>query len=246
MCMLLSFQRPPRLAGGDSSGASRSRSDRLPSGQRSLAHRSREGIPSRRAAPPRRGRVAGRAPLAGPRGEMLPKPRCADSGAPRRSIGGCRLRDPQARELALAELQHAAVERLGRDVERLGRQRLAVELDAALGQLAPRLGARAAERRRRSPRAGAASRRCAATTASAISSGICVGDEHAVEAGLGLLGGRSAPRTAPRARARGRAWRRAGRRRPGRARAEQQPVPGRESARPGSAASCRTSRPAAR
>src|SRR4051794_12485836 len=54
-----------------------------------------------------------------------------------RALGG-----PQARELPLAELQHAAVEPGSRDVQRLRRQPLAIELHAALRELAPRLRAR--------------------------------------------------------------------------------------------------------
>src|SRR5919109_4721713 len=53
--------------------------------------------------------------------------------------------DPDAAEMPLAELQHTAVELGRRHVERLGRQRLAVELDAALGQHPPCVRARATE-----------------------------------------------------------------------------------------------------
>ena len=79
--------------------------------------------------------------------------------------------DPHARELALAELQHAAVERGGRNVERVGRQRLAVELTPPWASL------RRASEREPPNTVAITSGRCsvpplAATTASAISSGI--------------------------------------------------------------------------
>jgi hypothetical protein len=53
MCMLLSFQRPPRLAWGDSPKSCAPRSYRLQSGQWSLAH------PPRKVDPRLAGRPSG-------------------------------------------------------------------------------------------------------------------------------------------------------------------------------------------
>ncbi len=52
--------------------------------------------------------------------------------------GSC-LADSQAPEAALAHLEHAAVQAIGRHVQILAAERLAVELDAALGQQPARL-----------------------------------------------------------------------------------------------------------
>ena len=127
----------------------------------------------------------------------------------------------------------------------VGRQRLAVELHAALGELAPRLRARAPEELDDHLRADAASPPSAASATSSISVGQLVRDEHAVEAGLGLGGRLLALEARSRARARGRASRRAGPRPPDRRRRAAARTRTR-AARPGSAASCRTSPPAGR
>src|SRR4051794_11757784 len=53
--------------------------------------------------------------------------------------------DPEPPELALAALEHRAVQAVGVEVEPVGRQRLAVQLDAALGEPAPHVRARHAQ-----------------------------------------------------------------------------------------------------
>src|SRR5215211_4278568 len=52
---------------------------------------------------------------------------------------------PNPPELALADLQHGAIEALGGDVEVVGAERLAVELDPALGEHPPGIRAREPE-----------------------------------------------------------------------------------------------------
>src|SRR5689334_18918095 len=51
----------------------------------------------------------------------------------------------EALEATLAELEHRAVEPLGGNIELIAIENLAIQLDAALGEQAPRLGPRHAE-----------------------------------------------------------------------------------------------------
>src|SRR5829696_1979510 len=120
--MLLSFQRPSRPCGlgGDSSGTAQPGS--APSGEWSLAHRPRH----------RKARRGSTAVVQRSTGAPEWKPRVSDHA--------------QAPEMPLAELQNAAVEGAGGQVERIRRERLAVQLDASLGQRPPRFGPRPAER----------------------------------------------------------------------------------------------------
>src|SRR5690349_790071 len=86
MCMLLSFQRPSRLAGGDSSVAALSGAV-LPSGHKSLAHLPREAIPLAvrgGISLPRRGRVAGSRAFQGVRPRNLVRE--AENGALARDL----------------------------------------------------------------------------------------------------------------------------------------------------------------
>ena len=184
---------------------------------------------SKTVAPRGRGfRPGRRGSLAPPGGqESLAHPGGRASGWPRRArtvhAGASRRR--RKRRLPTWSTRPSS---RGRDVERLGRQRLAVEPHAALGQGAPRLRARAAEHGSRSARAGARSRRRPRTTASSIVLGRLARDEDAVERRLGRRGRAPAPwKRATSSRASARLASR-GPTPAGDRRAQQQLVPGRE------------------
>ena len=213
MCMLLSFQRPPRLAGGDSSGALRSPGAQWPERAVESSAPFAGGHPPRLGAlgpVPRRSNVAG-----------SPRPQGV-----RRKFS--RSGDPQAPELALAELQHAAVQRRWRARRAAppapARRRASRRPGPACG--APRSASR--RRPRRSPRAGAASRRWRDEHELLDLVRQLVRDEDAVEAGLGLGRGVLAPEALHERAREGALGVARAHVRPAAARPEQQPVPGRE------------------
>ena len=204
--MLLSFQRPSRLAwagtppGSDAPGCPQGRSERA-------VECSAHGWAGGRAG--RRGPAGREAAQATRRAATLLSPAGAGAGS-----GACRAAGPGRRGPP-------------REVERVGPQRLAVEPHAALGEHAPRLRARPAEELRDAAPAGGRSPLAGRSSASSTSSGSSCATWMRSNAASAASAAASPWKRATRRageRALGVARRRAG----GRLLAEQQVVPRRE------------------